>query len=59
MMLRREESGKSRGGGWNTDEDNPGSRGADSAPVYLVDFHPLCIADEVATKILEIYEGAN
>ena len=58
MMLRREESGKSRGGGWNTD-DNPGSPGADSAPVYFIDFHPLCIADEVPTKILEIHERAN
>jgi hypothetical protein len=59
MMLRREESGKSRGGGWNTDEDNPGSLGADSAPVYSIDFHPLCIADEAPTKILKIHERAS
>ena len=34
------------------------SPGADSARVYFIDFHPLCMTD-VTTKILEIHEGAN
>ena len=50
-MPRREESGKSRGGGWNTDWNNPGSPGANPALVYFIDFHPLYIANEVTTKI--------